>query len=301
MPPRAGGKVAVLQLPGSGGCDDHGVTGRTVVFGGGGITGIAWMVGLLAGLAERGVDLRAADDIIGTSAGSVVGAQLATGVDVEERYAAQLVDPAGETASSIGPGTMLRLGMALVGPRAGALARIGAVARKADTMPESERIAVIGRRLPVHEWPERSLRITAVDAFDGAFRVLDRHSGVPLVHAVASSCAVPGVYPAVTTGGTRYVDGGVRSPVNADLAEGAERVVVLAPIVRGIGPQIAAADQVEALRRGGSRVVLVAPDAGAVAAIGRNVLDPARRAGSARAGRAQAADVTDAIAAVWNG
>lgn len=276
------------------------MTGRTLVLGGGGITGIAWMLGLLAGLAERGVDLRAADDIVGTSAGSVVGAQLATGVDVQERYAAQLVDPAGEVASSVGPRTMLRLGMALVGPRARVLARIGAVARNTATMPEAERIAVIGRRLPVHEWPDRSLRITAVDAFDGAFRVLDRHCGVPLVEAVASSCAVPGVFPAVTTGGTRYIDGGVRSPVNADLAAGAESVVVLAPIVRGIGPQVAAAEQVDALRRAGSRVVLVAPDAAAVAAIGRNVLDPARRAGSARAGRAQAAEVTGDIAAVWN-
>jgi NTE family protein len=131
--------------------------------------------------------------------------------------------------------------------------------------------------------------------------VLDRHSGVPLVEAVASSCAVPGVFPAVTTGGTRYIDGGVRSPVNADLAaDGAASVVVLAPIVRGLGPQIAAAEQVDALRRAGSRVVLVAPDAAAVAAIGRNVLDPGRRAGSARAGRAQAAVVTGDIAAVWN-
>jgi NTE family protein len=279
------------------------MTGRALVLGGGGITGIAWMLGLLAGLVERGVDLRAADDIVGTSAGSVVGAQLATGVDVEERYAAQLVDAGGETASTIGPRTMLRLGFALVGPRdpQRVRARIGRLARNTVTVPESERIAVIGRRLPVHEWPERSLRVTAVDAFDGAFRVLDRRSGVPLVHAVASSCAVPGVFPAVTTGGTRYIDGGVRSPVNADLAEGAERVVVLAPIVRGVGPQIAAAEQVDALRRAGSRVVLVAPDAAAVAAIGRNVLDPARRAGSARAGRAQAADVTDAIAAVWTG
>lgn len=276
------------------------MTGRTLVLGGGGITGIAWMLGLLAGLAERGVDLRAADDIVGTSAGSVVGAQLATGVDVQERYAAQLVDPTGEVASSVGPRTMLRLGMALVGPRARVLARIGAVARNTATMPEAERIAVIGRRLPVHEWPDRSLRITAVDAFDGEFRVLDRHCGVPLVEAVASSCAVPGVFPAVTTGGTRYIDGGVRSPVNADLAAGAESVVVLAPIVRGIGPQVAAAEQVDALRRAGSRVVLVAPDAAAVAAIGRNVLDPARRAGSARAGRAQAAEVTGDIAAVWN-
>ncbi len=276
------------------------MTERTVVFGGGGITGIAWMLGLLAGLAERGVDLRAADDIVGTSAGSVVGAQLATGVDVEERYAAQLVDPTGETTSALGRGTRLRLGLALVGPRARVRARIGRVARNASTVPESERIAVIGRRLPVHEWPQRSLRISVVDAHDGEFRVLDRHCGIPLVEAVAASCAVPGVFPAVTAGGTRYMDGGVRSPANADLAAGSERVVVLAPIVRGIGPQVGVAQQVAALRAAGSRVALVSPDTAAVDAIGRNVLDPVRRAGAARAGLAQAPDVTDAIAAVWH-
>ncbi|MBW0099992.1 patatin-like phospholipase family protein [Pseudonocardia sp. KRD-184] len=277
------------------------MNGRTLVLGGGGITGIAWMLGLLAGVAERGVDLRAADDVVGTSAGSVVGAQLATGVDVEERYAAQLADPTGEVAAGIGKGGLLRLGLTLVGSRdpQRLRARIGRFARGAATMPESERLAVIGARLPVQEWPQRSLRITAVDAHDGAFRVLDRTSGVPLVHAVASSCAVPGVYPPVTTGGTRYIDGGVRSPVNADLAAGSERVVVLAPIVRGLGPQGGVAPQVEGLRAAGSRVVLVSPDPAAVAAIGRNVLDPARRAAAARAGRTQAADVTDAIAAIW--
>lgn len=278
------------------------VTGRALVLGGGGITGIAWMLGMVAGLAEQGIELRAADDIVGTSAGSVVGAQLATGVDVEERYAAQLVDPSGETASALGRGAMLRLGLALIGPRdpERLRARIGRFARTARTVTEAERLAVIGRRLPVHEWPERSLRITAVDAYDGAFRVLDRDSGISLVEAVAASCAVPGVYPSVTTNGTRYMDGGVRSPANADVAEGAARVVVLAPIVRGIGPLIGVAEQVEQLRAGGARVALVSPDAAAVTAIGRNVLDPARRAGSARAGRAQAVAAGEAIATVWN-
>ncbi len=274
------------------------------MLGGGGITGIAWMLGLLAGLIERGVDLRGADALVGTSAGAVVAAQIATGVDVEERYAAQLADPVGEIAASLGRGTLLRLGVAFVAggrdPQR-VRARIGRVALRSGTVPEAERIAVIGRRLPVHEWPERSLRVTAVDAHDGAFRVLDRMSGVPLVAAVAASCAVPGIWPPVTAGGTRLIDGGIRSPANADLAAGAARVVVLAPIVRGIGPQIGVAAQVAALRAGGARVAVVSPDPAAAAAIGRNVLDPARRAGSARAGRAQAPSVAAGLAAVWNG
>lgn len=255
---------------------------------------------MIAGLAEAGVDLTGADLIIGTSAGSVVGAQIATGVDVEERYAAQLVPADGEVAATLGRGTMLRFGLAMLGSRVPekVRARLGALALRTPTVPESERIAVIGDRLPVHTWPGRDLRITAVDAHTGEFRVFDRDSGASLVEAVAASCAVPGVWPPVTVGTRRYIDGGMRSAANADLAAGYRRVVVLAPITRGIGPIAAVDPQVAALRER-ARVELVSPDAAALRAIGRNVLDPARRAGSARAGRAQAATVAQRVAQVW--
>lgn len=276
------------------------MNGRALVLGGGGITGIAWELGLLAGLAEKGVDLTGADLIVGTSAGSVVGAQLATGADLEERYAAQLAAPDGEVAAALGRATLLRLALAAIGPRDPQRfrARIGRVALNTATVPESDRLAVIADRLPVHDWPERALRVTAVDAHTGEFRVFDRDSGVSLVQAVAASCAVPGVWPPVTAGRRRYVDGGIRSAVNADLAAGHDRVVVLAPITRGIGPMVGADAQVAALR-GRSRVALISPDTAAVRAIGRNVLDPARRAGSARAGRAQAAAWVEEVAAIW--
>jgi len=273
-----------------------------LVLGGGGITGIAWELGLLAALRELGVDLTDAATVIGTSAGSVVGAQVATGVDVEERFTAQLAPPDGEIAASLGRGTMLRFGLAFVsGSRAPekVRARLGALALRTHTVPEQQRIGVIGRRLPVQDWPDRTLRITAVDAHSGAFRVFDRDSGVPLVHAVAASCAVPGVWPPVTIGNSRYIDGGMRSPVNADLAHGHGRVVVLAPSARGIGPLTAVEPQVGELRAAGARVVLVTPDAAALTAIGPNVLDPAHRAAAARAGRAQAAAVAAEVAAVW--
>jgi NTE family protein len=143
------------------------------------------------------------------------------------------------------------------------------------------------------------LRITAVDADTGEFVPLDRDSGVPLVEAVAASCAVPGVWAPVSTGGRRLVDGGLRSPVNADLAAGCDQVVVLAPIVRAIGPMIGVGTQVAALRAQGARVALVSPDAEALAAIGRNVLDPAHRAAAARAGRRQAAAAIADVAEAW--
>ena len=277
------------------------MTQRALVLGGGGITGIAWEWGLLAGFAELGVDLTDADLVVGTSAGSVVGAQVAAGLDIEARYRAQLTPPDGELAAALGPGVLLRYALAMVGaPGAQRFrARLGRIALRARTVAESERVGVIEARMPVREWPTRRLLITAVDAESGAFRVFDRDAGVPLVRAVAASAAVPVVWPPVTIEGRRYVDGGIRSGANADLAAGYDRVVVLAPLPRGVGPMTGVNTQVDALRAR-SRVALVTPDRAALKAFGRNVLDPARRASAAHAGRTQAASAVDEVRAVWH-
>ena len=81
------------------------------MLGGGGITGIAWELGLLAGLAEGGVRLGEADLVVGTSAGSVVGAQLLSGAPVEELYASQLRPPSGEIAAVDGAARAGALGL----------------------------------------------------------------------------------------------------------------------------------------------------------------------------------------------
>jgi NTE family protein len=278
---------------------------RALVLGGGGITGIAWEIGVLAGLAEAGVDLTGADLVVGTSAGSVVGAQLTSGADLEALFARQLEPPTGEQAARMTRSALLRYGLAALRSRrddVGFRRRIGALALAAEraglTATEQERLDVIGSRLVSREWPDRDLRITAVDAQSGEFRVLDRTSGVPLLQAVAASCAVPGVYPPVTIDGRRYVDGGMRSAANADLAEGHDRVVVLAPIPRGMGPLASVDAQVTGMV---ARVAVVSPDDASRRAIGRNVLDPAARAPSARAGRAQAAEVAVQVAEAWTG
>jgi len=140
--------------------------------------------------------------------------------------------------------------------------------------------------------------VTAVDAATGEFRTFDRDSGVPLVQAVAASCAVPGVYPPVTIEGRRYVDGGMRSAANVDLAKGYERIVVLAPDRPRAGPMASVDAQVTGLV---ARVAVVSPDEAGRTAIGRNVLDPAARAPSARAGRAQAKAVAERVAATGTG
>ena len=271
------------------------------MLGGGGITGIAWEVGLLAGLAEAGVRLADAALVVGTSAGSVVGAQLLSGVDVENLYAAQLRPPSGEIAAALGFGAAARWVLASVSSRSDATvrARIGRMALRARTgATVDERLAAIASRLPERDWPARArLLVTAVAADDGSVRVFDADAGVPLLDAVAASCAVPLVWPPVPIQGRPYVDGGVRSPANADLAAGADRVVVLAPI--GRARPSGRIDRQLATLGPGVRTVVVQPDAGARKAFGRNVLDPARRADAAQAGRRQAAAVGDAVRAVW--
>ncbi|MGW3859835.1 patatin-like phospholipase family protein, partial [Micromonospora arida] len=258
---------------------------RALVLGGGGVTGVAWELGLLAGLVERGVPVTEADLVVGTSAGSVVGAQVCSGLPVERFYSEQLTPPSSELAARLGFATLARLIWAGGRTRDAvrSRARIGAMAVAARTPSEASRRAVIEARLPDREWPRRRLLITAVDASSGEFVVFDRDSGVSLVDAVGASCAVPGVWPPVTIGARRFVDGGMRSTVNADLAADARRVLVLAPTSAAFGPMPRLSAQVDALRAAGSRVVVLTPDAAARTAIGRNVLDPARRAGAARA------------------
>jgi len=279
------------------------VTGKALVLGGGGITGAAWEVGLVAGLAARGLDLTAADAVIGTSAGALAGAQLTSGVPLAELYAVQRAPSKVEVAAAMGRVLMLRYGLAVFTPGTPARARkrLGRLARASPPLAEAERRAVIGAWLPGHEWPAQRLVITAVDADTGECATFDSASGLGLIEAVSASCAVPGVWPPVLINGRRWMDGGMRSAANADLAAGFGRVVVLAPLWRGMRVMPSAVRQCQQLAAGGSAVALVTPNAEALAALGPNLLDSARRADAARAGYAQAEAALPDLAAVWSG
>jgi NTE family protein len=275
-----------------------------LVLGGGGITGIAWELGLLAGLAAANVDLLSADLIVGTSAGSVVGAQITSSTPLEALYLRQLEPPSSELPVRLGSREMLVYLAALLrargdltkfGRRLGAMSLRAARAGRVPTV--GQRLEVIGSRLPSTEWPKRDLRVTVVDARSGEFRVITRADGVPLVDAVAASCAVPGVYPPIPIGDRIYIDGGFRSSTNADLARGCTKIVVLAPVARAVGPIKGPRQQLDELEVSS---IVVVPDSGSRAAIGNNVLDPAAREGAAQAGRAQAADVAEQVRAVWS-
>ena len=182
------------------------MTGKALVLGGGGVTGIAWELGILAGLAEDGVDLTDADVIVGTSAGSVVRRQLTSGIPVEELYQRQLEPPTGdEIAARIKLSVLARWAMASLGTRDPQRARAQHRrhgAGRPNRAGESERREVFESRLSIRQWPTHpKLLVTAIAADDGEFVVWDRDSGVSLVDAVMSSCAVPGVWPPVTSTG----------------------------------------------------------------------------------------------------
>ncbi|HVB42755.1 MAG TPA: patatin-like phospholipase family protein [Streptosporangiaceae bacterium] len=278
------------------------MTDKALVLGGGGITGIAWEIGILAGLAAQGTDLTDADLVVGTSAGSVVGVDVRSGASLADLYQVQATPATGEVFAKMGMSVMLKYGRIMLFTRKPevARARIGAMALNAVTESEAERRKVIESRLPVRDWPAGRLQITAVDAVSGEFTVFDAASGVGLVDAVGASCAVPGIWPPVTIGERRYVDGGMRSAANADLAGGHQRVVVIAPLSQGIGAIESLKSQVHRLTAQGTRVAVIKPDKAALRAIGRNVLDPARRPAAARAGHEQAASQASAAAAFWS-
>src|SRR5579884_458788 len=280
---------------------------RALVLGGGGVAGVAWELGILKGLQDKGVDVRNADIIIGTSAGSVVGAQISSGTDLDSLFTAQLtpVEQTKERSVDFDINQMMEAFAQAVAGAGNDLkairVRIGAYALKAPTIPEAERRAIIESRLPVQSWPQQRLLIVAVDTANGEEFIIDCDSGVSLVDAVAASCAVPGIWPPVTINGHRYMDGGVRSGTNADLAQGYDRVLLLCPM--GANTEFlgfSTAQEIADLEREGSQVLVIEPDDASRTAIGQNPLDPATRQPSALAGREQGRELATSVAAIWS-
>jgi NTE family protein len=268
----------------------------TLVCGGGGVWGIAWMTGIAMGLADRGIDLREAAAFIGTSAGSNVATQWAKGLSLEDLFARQTdlarqpPEPAPDAAA------MARLMRAMQRPFANREERREAMRRLAlesPTIAASERRAnlVVRLGLPDEAWPTKPLSIAAVDLETLELTVFDRNSGVPIIDAVAASGAVPGVWPPALIGGRRYIDGGIgHTADNASLAEGAKRVLILSPTTGSpVADRADSSAEIMRLRESGAKVLIVSPDEPSLAAWMLGPLDPQSRKPAAQAGRNQGA------------
>ncbi|WP_192810887.1 patatin-like phospholipase family protein [Mycolicibacterium phlei] len=267
------------------------MTKRALVLAGGGIAGIAWETGVLTGIADvapaAAEALLASDVLVGTSAGSTVAAQLGSGLPLTELFDRQTAVASAEIHPGAGIAEIAELflrAMTAPGSKTEKLQRIGEIALAADTVAEPVRRAVIEARLPSHDWPDRDLRITAIDTATGELATLDRFSGVSLVDAVAASCAVPGVWPPVTVGDRRLMDGGVASPVNMAVADDCDTAVALIPQGED-SPSPWSTGVVEEIKARNAFAVFA--DDASLAAFGTNPLDPACRVPSARAGREQ--------------
>jgi NTE family protein len=287
---------------------------KALVLSGGGSVGIAWEIGVAAGLARAGVDVRDADYITGTSAGSAVGSQLALHWDLEELVSRQLqlgrTAAQGSSDSAAGAQaaaqmaklfTLIAEAYAQDEPAEARRAAIGRFALDADALPEDQFVAAF-RYLKGRPWPGQ-FACTAVDALTGEFAVWDAQAGVDLDRAVASSCAVPGLFAPITINGRRYIDGGMRSGTSADLATGHDRVLIIS-LLGAVGAtageetrmRITPAGQLEseiaALTESGSDVRVIDADAASAEAMGVNLMDraaiPAAVGAGIQQGEAQA-------------
>jgi NTE family protein len=279
---------------------NDGIT-RALVLGGGGIAGVAWEAGILTGLRRGGVELGTADVIVGTSAGSIVGTLLASGADLEEAVAEQreLAATAGPAPAAVDMTAVMDAFAILFDTSiepAEARRRVGQLALAAPVGEEKALIDRIGQHFAIREWPDRRLLVTAVDTETGELTVWDRESGADLLPAVTSSCAVPCVFPAVTIAGRRYMDGGVRSGTDADLAAGADRLVILEPMAH-VMPREPLDREVATV--GPDAVATIGPDQTSAEIFGTDLLSPTQWGPAFDAGVAQAARHVEEIRLVW--
>jgi NTE family protein len=306
-------------------------TGRMVhklalVLGAGGAAGNAWLIGIIAGLAEAGVDMtKAADLVIGTSSGATAAAHVRSGMPPAELLASILSETVQPVGQNRPPPPGLQMAtvferMRAIGAAATSAAELqramGAFGLESDAAlgpaASEQRRAMVAARLPRHEWPQRPMIVAVVNAHTGELAALDRDSGADLVDAVTAGTALPGLVPTHDINGTRYINGGVRSAENADLAAGYANVVVLSPFGGRSGtlpagqfeglrkfPGADLASQVETLRKQGSRVEVITPDAESRAAMGTNQMDLSTRPPSARAGYNQGRALAEQLTEFW--
>lgn len=289
---------------------------RALVLGGGGPVGIGWEAGLLVGLTGAGMEVARTDAVVGTSAGSVVGFTLASGGDLTE--ATKLVGAATETQGADPVETDLEVLMATLAEAASdpdgaeaARARLGRVALAASTISEERWLAMFGGFAGA-EWPD-AFACTAVAADDGAFQVWDQKSNVDAQLGIASSCAVPGIFPPVTINGRRWMDGGVRDILNADVAAGHDAVLVVSCTlleipeefaIPGLNAVMAATrSQLDRLRSDGSKVETIVPDEQMleISGWGLNLMDFTRAKSAYKAGVKQGETEAARLGSFWSG
>ncbi len=275
---------------------------RAVVLGGGGVTGMAWEIGIITALLQEGIDLADADVIIGTSAGSFVGSALASGYDMRKLYDSQFIPNTSEVNTSVNSEIMKLWTEAFqcgkddkkkIGKMFGDIAK-----KYPPKISIEKRQSVVESRLTTTNWPSK-LKVTAIDAETGDLHVFDKDSGTTLINAVNASGAVPGLWPFVTFDESDWIDGGMVSSTNAHLADCYDKVVILSPMPQKYGLVPSVREDVAEMQKR-ANVSLIVPDKDSILAIGKNPYAPTHTASSAKAGFNQGIKEVAAIYKTWS-
>jgi NTE family protein len=283
---------------------------RVLVLGGGGPVGRAWEAGLISGFIDRGIDLTAADRVIGTSAGAVVGAHLAITTNSLGS------PPEIEDAPSVLPDKLTTLAAAMarasMSPnREPILAEIGKITLDSPMISEAASLSrSVFAPFTGQVWPEK-LRVTAVNARTGKFRVWDGSSGIQLNRAIAASMAAPCVWPPITIDGERYIDGAIHSTLNADLAIGYDLALTVScfglasettpPFFKALNACVPA--ELDAVRKCGASLIAIEPQAEflILARNGSAMMDGRLANEAWHLGRLAANEQSDRVRRGWNG
>ncbi|MFE2997481.1 patatin-like phospholipase family protein [Nocardia sp. NPDC059246] len=268
---------------------------HALVLGGGGAVGLSWMAGVVIGLRENGIDTALAERIVGTSAGAVVGAALAAEVDLNMLL--RRPSPDSDTPPiNFDPNAFGEIMGILATPGLDpneARRRAGVRALEMNVGDPADHVARIGAFVGNAEWPRRDLRITACSVTTGELQVWTPDGKATLPEALASSTSVPGVFPPILVDGTFYIDGGMRSPINADLAAGAERILIIEPLAHLFPHSPSDRDL------GGAATSFIVPDAGAIAAYGPDLFNAAALEPAYEAGLRQGVEAAPGLKDFW--
>lgn len=271
-----------------------------LVLGGGGVVGVAWETGVLAGLVDAGAFVPTdASAVVGTSAGAAVATQLAAGQRIDDLVAHQLRPMQGGTELPTDMTAVMEIFAELLTATemTTELARdVGRRAIAAPTGPEERWLAGMAPFLGLDDWPDVDLRLVALSCSTGERCVWTKGGAADIFRAVASSCAVPGLFPPVTVGSDRYIDGGLWSPSNADVLvdDHLDAVVFIGPI----GTMLAGPPQIEReleqLEAAGTKTLSIMPGP-SFAEIGGDMMNPDFREKGVAFGRDDGGAAADAV------
>ncbi|EES41214.1 phospholipase, patatin family [Staphylococcus caprae M23864:W1] len=249
---------------------------KALVLGGGGITGMAWEAGVLAGLNDSNIDVSTADAIIGTSAGSFIGTVLANQEDMKSYYLelpSQISsDDRGAMSSDlyrlwqnafvVGKDDPVKVGQMLG----------DIIYTHPSKLPLDKRMHAIRQRLGNVEWTD-NLIITAINAKSGQLATFNKQSHIALEEAVGASGAVPGLWPHIRVLEQDWIDGGMTSPANAMIAKDFKNIMIIAPLADGYGNLPSVKDDAKVLDENSS-VITITPNSESQNAIGENIYSP---------------------------